>query len=422
MSARVKVWIGITVGLCAVAGAVTPEFQEGWEVAETGTYVPGRSPYIQGDEGVWFIGDAISVSPRCGITTQKAQILLFEGSQALKLISNDSGSECSDLIWASLMERDFLNVGFGVRVVTGTTIAFDEVGMLTCPGPHGKEVCPPTEDKDGECPPGECCEGSPPQGKGCPLPPCFDNVSLLLTDNHGNTLAYVLQRYPEAVANVPNPNFVNTYREVFLDPDMGHYVRDLFEDFQRIPLFNPQDAKVISIEFRVDEHGWAILDNLVIAPTSGPDATAPVWRFWSQETGCHLLTTSNTEKRELLSAPDCWTFEGVAFFALSNKIGPETLPVYRFFSRGLCSHFYTIDEVQKQRLITSFPDEWTFEGIAFYAWPPGFQPPSTRPVYHFRSTGGCHFYTIDEAEKDKLRNKYRKVWKFEGIVWYAYPP
>ncbi len=407
MSARVRVWLGITVSLCVAAGAVTPEFQEGWEAAQIGTYVPGRSPYIQGDEGVWFVGDAISVSLRCGVTTQKAQILLFEGSKALKLISNDSGSECSDLIWASLMEKDFLNVGFAVRIVTGTTIAFDEVGMLTCPGPHGKEGgCPPTEE----------------QGKSCPLPPCFDNVSLLLTDNHGNTLAYVLQRFPDAVANVPNVNFPNTYHEVFLDPDSGHYMRDLFEDFQRIPSFNPQDAKVVSIEFRVDEHGWALLDNLVIAPTSGPDATVPVWRFFSQVTGCHLFTTSNTEKRELLNEPDFWTFEGVGFFALSNKIGPETLPVYRFFSPSLQSHFYTIDEVQKERLINSFPHEWTFEGIAFYAWPPGFQPPSTRPVYHFHSTGGCHFYTIDEAEKDKLRSKYRKVWKFDGIVWYAYPP
>jgi hypothetical protein len=414
MSARIIAWLVVTVSLGLAAGAA--ELEEGWEAADIGTYVPSKNPYIQGDAGAWFVGDAVSAFPRCGSTTQRAQILLFRDSKALKLVSNDSRSECSDMVWISLKEDGFLNAGFAVPLITGTTISFAETGMLTCPEPHGEKQDCGAQDGGGACP------APPEQGKSCPLPPCFDNVSLLLTDNRGNTLAYVLQRYPHAVANVPNLNFVNTYREVFLDPDAGHYIRDLFEDFQRIPAFDPKNAQVTSIEFRLDEHGWAILDTLVIAATAGPDATVPVWRFFSPVTGCHIFTTSTTEKRELLKDTETWTFEGVAFYALSNKIGPATLPVYRFMSCNPPAHFYTIDEAQKQRLITSYSDVWTFEGIAFYAWPPGCQPASTRPVYHFRSTRGCHLYTIDEAEKNNLRCKYSKIWKFEGIVWYAYPP
>jgi hypothetical protein len=64
---------------------------------------------------------------------------------------------------------------------------------------------------------------------------------------------------------------------------------------------------------------------------------------------------------------------------------------------------------------------WTYEGIAFYAYPEGQQPGDVEPVYRFWSPVlGTHFYTISETEKNKLVDNYPDVWTYEGIVWYAY--
>jgi len=73
-------------------------------------------------------------------------------------------------------------------------------------------------------------------------------------------------------------------------------------------------------------------------------------------------------------------------------------------------------------LIRDVQAVWTFQGTAFYAFPPTVQPAGTSPVYRFWSgTTGCHFYTINEAERDMLIRDFQAVWAFEGIAWYAYP-
>lgn len=96
-------------------------------------------------------------------------------------------------------------------------------------------------------------------------------------------------------------------------------------------------------------------------------------------------------------------------------------PVYRFWSSSMKTHFYTISESEKEKLVKLFSDLWLYEGIAFYAYPPGSQPISAKPVYRFRSaTDGHHFYTISEGEKSKLIDRLPNQWIYEGIVWYAY--
>jgi len=45
-------------------------------------------------------------------------------------------------------------------------------------------------------------------------------------------------------------------------------------------------------------------------------------------------------------------------------------PVYRFWSPKISAHFYTISEVERDYLLRTYGTEtWTYEGIAFYAWP-----------------------------------------------------
>lgn len=394
MSARKNLLVGAALLVLAFS-ANAQELSERWEAAEVGTYVP--PDLINGDAGAWFLGDTVSEFPDCGPTPQRGEILVLNGNKALRLQSNDSASQCIDDVWLALTEFDSTNPGFSVPLVAGSIISFREIGQLIDPQLHDS-------------------------GQNCTVPPCFDNVSLLLEDSNANLLAYVFQRYPDAVANVPNVNFGDTYREVFLDPAAVSYRRDLFSDFQTIPSFDPQNAEIVYIEFRVDEHGWAILDDLAI-DSQGQGGLRPIYRFWSPVVSCHFFTADEMEKLSLIANyPGIWVFEGVAYHALTEGMDPDALPVYRFWSPVLSSHFYTINPVERDRLINSFPDVWTFEGTAFYAFAIGFQPVDARPVYRFWSPVlECHFYTISESERELLVNNYPGVWDFEGIAWYAYP-
>jgi hypothetical protein len=373
-------------------------FHESWEAATTRIYVPSKAQCITGDEGVWFPEDAVSLSTMCGPTPQRAEIVKFDSGQALLLTSNDSRSVCSDILSASLTEAALVNPGFAIPVDANTTISFYEVGLLDHPGLHAS-------------------------GNDCRIAPCFDNISLLLSDNQGNVLAYVLQRAPDAIADVPNAKFGKTYREIFLDPTGVYYQRDLFRDLQTIPTFDPLGAQVRSIEFRVDEHGSAVIDDLIIGPGTAA-GIVPVYRFWSPILVSYLFTIGAAEKQTLIDQfSDVWTFEGIAYFAMSDGRDPNAVPVYRFWSPVHSSHFYTISEDERDMLLRNFQGVWMLEGLAFYAFPEGRQPLEACPVYRLWSaTLGCHFYTASAAERDTLIRQFPNVWMLEGVAWYAYPP
>jgi hypothetical protein len=150
----------------------------------------------------------------------------------------------------------------------------------------------------------------------------------------------------------------------------------------------------------------------------------PVYRFWSAVRGAHFFTAREREKDALIAEQGgVWFHEGVAYYALVDAGDPNSAPVHRFWSDSLGVQFYTIRESEKDKLINDYADAWTYEGIAFYAYREGHGPMDTQPVYRFWSgTQGYHFYTIKEAEKDKLVAKYADLWTFEGIAWYAYAP
>ncbi len=398
MSARIHVVLCSVAALSvSVAGAV---FQENWDSAIVGVYAPAPDTFIQGHGGEWLLEDAVSRNLACGPSPQRAEIIQLDGRKVLQLISNDSNSECSDIVSVKLTEVDSHNRGFAIPITTNMVISFVEVGALTAPRPVGTVF-----------------------NRTCLNPPCFDNISLLLTDNRGNTLAYVLQRPSDAVPNVTNHSRPFTFREIFLDPDAVNYRRNLFTDFETIPSFRPMGAQIRTIEFRVDQHGSAVLDNLVIE-SAGPVGTAPVFRFWSPVLHTHFYTADAAEAEEVMDKfPGIWDLEGIVFFVLPGATNPNALPVYRFWSSVFGAHFYTLDEAEKDRLVNDFPDLWTLEEIAFYAFPEGAQPADSDPVFRFRSDLlNDHFYTISREERDKLLILYPTIWTFEGIAWYAFPP
>jgi len=169
--------------------------------------------------------------------------------------------------------------------------------------------------------------------------------------------------------------------------------------------------------------GQAFLDNLMIETGELLEASLrDVYRFWSPVTGKHFYTINKDEKEKLLlEYPLIWKYEGVAFAAFLDDSDPMTRPVHRFWSDKFSTHFYTIDEQEKDRILKEQQKIWTYEGVAFYVYPSGLQPAMTRPIYRFWSpVKGGHFYTADEAEKEVLIRKYPKVWTYEGIAWHAW--
>jgi hypothetical protein len=147
-----------------------------------------------------------------------------------------------------------------------------------------------------------------------------------------------------------------------------------------------------------------------------------VYRFWAPATGRHFYTASEKEKDKLITNySDVWTFEGIAYNAATSRTNPRMLPVYRFWSGQ--AHFYTINEAEKDKLIALYSNVWTPEGIAFYAFPEGAEPPECKAVYRFlNATNNTHFFTINEKEAEKLISQYANIYTYEGVAFYAYPP
>lgn len=95
-------------------------------------------------------------------------------------------------------------------------------------------------------------------------------------------------------------------------------------------------------------------------------------------------------------------------------------PVYRFWSATLSRHFYTIREAERDKLINNYAGIWAFESVAYYVFANDAQP-GVAPVYRFWSgTASAHFYTSSESEKTKLIDLYSATWTFEGVAFYAY--
>jgi hypothetical protein len=147
----------------------------------------------------------------------------------------------------------------------------------------------------------------------------------------------------------------------------------------------------------------------------------PVYRFWSNVYLGHFYTISEADKDYVIATwPDVWTYEGPVFYAYTTQ-APGTLPVYRFWSDTFLGHFYTISEAEKDYVIATWPDVWTYEGPVFYAYTT--QAPGTLPVYRFWSdTFLGHFYTISEIEKQYVIDHWPPpIWEYEGPVYYAFP-
>ncbi len=161
--------------------------------------------------------------------------------------------------------------------------------------------------------------------------------------------------------------------------------------------------------------GW--VDQVVW--TEAPVSLSPVYRFWSPVFSGHFFTMNETEKNNIIAElSNYWTYEGIAYYAYTEQVA-ETLPVYRFWSPVFAGHFYTMNEVEKNNIISGLSAYWIYEGVAWYACPA--QVVGTVPVYRFWSpVFAHHFFTINETEKNNIISGLSAYWTYEGIAYYAF--
>ncbi len=163
------------------------------------------------------------------------------------------------------------------------------------------------------------------------------------------------------------------------------------------------------------DSGW--VDQVVW--TEAPVSLSPVYRFWSPVFSGHFFTMNETEKNNIIAElSSYWTYEGIAYYAFTEQVA-ETLPVYRFWSPVFAGHFYTMNEVEKNNIISGLSAYWIYEGVSWYACPT--QVVGTVPVYRFWSpVFAHHFFTINETEKNNIISGLSAYWTYEGIAYYAF--
>jgi hypothetical protein len=147
-----------------------------------------------------------------------------------------------------------------------------------------------------------------------------------------------------------------------------------------------------------------------------------VHQLWSSTYGRYFYTIDERQKNAFAGrGGGLWTYEGIAYYAFPAGDSPGLSPVHRFSSPQLHGYFYTIVRAEAEKLRHDSAQQWQYEGTAFYAYPEGQQPPDASPVYRFWSGSlRYHYFTTDEKEREKLRTTYSRTWAYEGVAWYAY--
>ena len=194
-----------------------------------------------------------------------------------------------------------------------------------------------------------------------------------------------------------------------LSLDEGHYSAEIaFENSYSVTTSDSipfKYGKAVSVEYEFE----VILNTM--------------YRFWAPGLLRHFFTISATERDYVRATwPDAWSYEGPVFHAYATPYVDGLVPVYRYWSSILTSHFYTINDDERAYIDATYTEEqWASEGIVFYAFPPGsWVPADAKPVYRFwNEVTSTHFYTISESEKDYVLAHWPQ-YIFEGIAFYAF--
>ena len=250
---------------------------EGWQSSPVQSYIPNENNLvlIPGDKGNWFVGDTVSEDlEECGPNLNKADIIHNGANKVLKLTAGTNDGGCANNIWVALDNRISPVL---IPISPNTRISFSESGLIDNPQWNGAF---PTF-----------------------TPPPADSIYLMLGDNNGNRLHYLFHRAPnyiphstllDAVTEPGGQPVKIGYHEIFLDPNGGTFNRNLYDDFQEVPNFNPNGSTINQIIFQISETGFATLDDLRIGEFAPPTrVTVPNVVGMSEEAAKRTIGNGN---------------------------------------------------------------------------------------------------------------------------------
>jgi hypothetical protein len=157
---------------------------------------------------------------------------------------------------------------------------------------------------------------------------------------------------------------------------------------------------------------------VAISLLSVVDVPNGIYRFWSDTFKSHFYTSSTTERDSVIRTypQSIWRYEGVAYKMVEQET-PGAIPVYRFWSDIYRSHFYTTSTEERDYVQSKLSRVWRYEGAVFNVYPNSYTT-NTIPVYRFWSDRlSSHFYTASEQEKNYVINTLGSIWTFEGEAW-----
>ena len=164
-------------------------------------------------------------------------------------------------------------------------------------------------------------------------------------------------------------------------------------------------------------------DELTFSLAAVPVGSRPVYQFHLTAGGDCFTTISDEEKNSLLDmySPAVREYDGIVYYAYARADARAGLePVYRFWSPSRQRHFYTISESEKDAILTESPkDAWTYEGIAFYAFAQGRQPPDAMPVRRFWSERTGHSWAVTMPGQNSAPVSDSNMVD-DGVAWYVY--
>ncbi len=133
----------------------------------------------------------------------------------------------------------------------------------------------------------------------------------------------------------------------------------------------------------------------------------PMFRLYNRRTGAQLYTRGEADRDKIRKKFSDFEFtDGAPAFYASLTEQPGLTPIYRLYSRKTGAQLYTRGEVDRDKILKKWPDDFTFtDGVpAFYA---SLTDDGSTPIYRlYNKKTGMQLYTRGDADKDKILKKW----------------
>jgi hypothetical protein len=159
---------------------------------------------------------------------------------------------------------------------------------------------------------------------------------------------------------------------------------------------------------------------MLLAPAAAYAATpVNVYRFYSPGAGTHFYTASDAEMvqvRQTLSS--VMSYDGVAY-TVDSASPAATQGLYRFYDMRSGNHFYTASDAERDSVISGLSSVYRYEGVAYMV--SAVAASGAVPVYRFYNVRGegAYFYTASAAERDNVIATLGATFRYEGIAYWV---